>query len=119
MYDPIAEINTLRMNGYVVKSISDTSFMLNDKLIINTERFTIHKSGDLTKFWKWKPHNLIEKIKFIEYNPKLKTFNLVFYIGSRKVETVDTNKPYAILSAKKKAINHRYTSGTLKIEPTQ
>lgn len=49
----------------------------------------------------------------------MKPFNLIYYIGTRKVETIAYNKPRAICQAElnRRKYSENYKSGTLKIEP--
>lgn len=119
MYDPIAEINTLRMNGYVVKPINQNCFVVNDKYFLDASKLRIYLTENTSKFWGWKRHELLEKIKSIDSPKAEKTFNLIYYIGTRKVETIASNKPRAICQAElnRRKYSENYKSGTLKIEP--
>jgi len=119
MYDPIAEINTLRMNGYVVTS-GLGCFIVNQKFILNPSKKSIY-DGVKNQYYRWQPHNLLEKIKSIESPQAVKNFNLIYYIGTRKVETIASNKPRAICQAElnRRKYSENYKSGTLKIEPIQ
>ena len=47
-YDPIAEINTLRMNGYVVTS-GLGSFIVNQRFYVNPTKMTIVDTHDIDK----------------------------------------------------------------------
>ena len=121
LYDPIAEINTLRMNGYIVKAINQSHFVVNDKFLLDSKRMRISVSGEPSKFWGWKMHGLLEKIKSLESPQPAKMWNLIYYIGSRKVETIAYNSTRTIceFEKNKRKYSENYKSGTLKIESTQ
>jgi hypothetical protein len=117
MYDPIAEINVLRMNGYTINQIGEL-YEVNSKYLLIPRKQEIRLKENPIKFWGWRKGQLLEKIKGLESPKQVSMWNLVYYIGSQKIETVETNKPYAVCknSMNKKLSTSSYKQGKLKIE---
>lgn len=65
-YDPIAEINTIRMNGYVVTEFGGY-YLVNDRFLLDQYKLLIYDSRQKRRRFKWKKHELLSRIK------KLKT----------------------------------------------